>query len=413
MLGRALCGLDDDTGAAQAYSEAVELEPTNSSYRQELNRANAAILGRAGRWAELETLARQLAADEPGNAWWQALLGKSLYGQGNFSGAAQAYSVAEAVRAEPTQSYYRDQRNGSLLYPCELVLAHGFSGPPLKRMVVPFQRLRPGKGNERVQALLMTAVRAAAAAAAQSNARAVPDAAEADAAEGEASEDDAAAEDGAAEADAPQMNVADADIGKDSLAESLGAFLDSEGDAALRDAAVEGDAAQMSANEAGTAAGQASEASSQGRSLKGAPAEAMAVEAVAAELDEACAQAAEGPGKLPCHGDATSQAADSTASTFAAGEARSAPCEAGGKNIPITEEPVPWWHSCVHVLESSVFGALIETNGEHDGCGFIGETLLEHLLGGGLPARRCCALQVRILKKSAKQLIRMHLKSSL
>lgn len=56
-----------------------------------------------------------------------------------------------------------EARQATLIYGNELVLVHKFSGPPLKRIVVPFRRLRPGQGTERLRQLLLAAVRAAAA----------------------------------------------------------------------------------------------------------------------------------------------------------------------------------------------------------------------------------------------------------
>lgn len=69
-----------------------------------------------------------------------------------------------AAAAALVSSVDLERGEATLLYPCELVLAHGFSGSPLKRMVMPFQRLRAGQDNERMRQLLMKAVRAAAAA---------------------------------------------------------------------------------------------------------------------------------------------------------------------------------------------------------------------------------------------------------
>lgn len=62
-----------------------------------------------------------------------------------------------------------DEGTATVIYPNELVLIHGFDGPPLKRITgVAFSRLRPATGSQRMHDLLMNAVRAAAATAASS-----------------------------------------------------------------------------------------------------------------------------------------------------------------------------------------------------------------------------------------------------
>lgn len=116
-LGMALFNQGKVDGAAQAYAEAVRLQPTNADYRERLNgaqeflssplKAKANELQAAFRWPELEGLARQRVAAEPDAAIWYSYLGCALANQGDTDGAIQA--MGSAVRLQPTNHEYRDE----------------------------------------------------------------------------------------------------------------------------------------------------------------------------------------------------------------------------------------------------------------------------------------------------------------
>jgi len=73
---------------------------------------------------------------------------------------------AQAATATPAlvSAVQAEAGTATVIYPCELVLMHGFKGSGFKRITaVPFSRLKPASGSAKLHELLMTAVRAEAA----------------------------------------------------------------------------------------------------------------------------------------------------------------------------------------------------------------------------------------------------------